>query len=110
MNPVHVLEKETVYMKNNMEIKITEIKNDSTIHSISTLSLVGITYSIVVIIKQNERNTDMYTPLTFLTGKIFQYMVQPIFTSLPTYHPPTTFFDRSRVTVFNSNPINICTF
>mgnify|MGYP005692054303 CR=1 FL=1 len=28
--PVHVLEKETVYMKNNMEIKITEIKNDST--------------------------------------------------------------------------------
>ena len=24
--PVHVLEKETVYMKNNMEIKITEIK------------------------------------------------------------------------------------
>ena len=29
-NPVHVLEKETVYMKNNMEIKITEIKNDGT--------------------------------------------------------------------------------
>ena len=34
-DPVHVLEKETVYMKNNMEIKITEIKiteikNDST--------------------------------------------------------------------------------
>ena len=26
MHPVHVLEKETVYMKNNMEIKITEIK------------------------------------------------------------------------------------
>ena len=25
-NPVHVLEKETVYMKNNMEIKITEIQ------------------------------------------------------------------------------------
>ena len=25
-----MLEKETVYMKNNMEIKITEIKNDST--------------------------------------------------------------------------------
>ena len=24
--PVHVLEKETVYMKNNVEIKITEIK------------------------------------------------------------------------------------
>ena len=25
-HPVHVLEKETVYMKNNMEIKFTEIK------------------------------------------------------------------------------------
>ena len=30
LHPVHVLEKETVYMKKNMEIKITEIKNDST--------------------------------------------------------------------------------
>ena len=38
-------------------------------------SLVGITYTLwffkVVIIKQNERNTDMYTPLALLTGKIF---------------------------------------
>ena len=31
--PVHVLEKETVYMKNNMEIKITEIKNDTTLYT-----------------------------------------------------------------------------
>ena len=33
LNPVHVLEKETVYMKNNMEIKITEIKNDTTLYT-----------------------------------------------------------------------------
>ena len=32
-HPVHVLEKETVYMKNNMEIKITEIKNDTTLYT-----------------------------------------------------------------------------
>ena len=60
-----------------------------------------------------KRTTDMYTPLALLTGKIFQYMVQPIFMSLP---PPTTthhqknLFLKSKITaktnhttVFNLN-------
>ena len=38
--PVHVLEKETVYMKNNMEIKITEIKNDSTHTTVNTFNII----------------------------------------------------------------------
>ncbi len=62
---------------------------------LSTLSLVGISYSImvfnVVIIKQNERNTDMYTPLAFLTGKIF-----PVYGTTHFYITTTT------TTIFDS--------
>ena len=62
----------------------------------------------VVIIKQNERNTDMYTPLAFLTGKIFPVYGTTHFYITTTTHPH--FLIVSRATVFNFNPINIGTF
>jgi len=49
---------------------------------------------------------DMYTPLTFLTGKFFQYMVQPTFTSLPpptTTHPPKKFVFKDKSAEDNTN-------